>query len=327
MHLAYKLRVWWWCIMHIRYVLHCNWQWRWWWFTTQPGFGNSSISSIAASSPWKIGIRLATIPSWSFEGDLEHLGDHVEKFQEVCWAPGSNHGFSWNLSIQNGWIVLLVCTHADALMTDHYWYYCGIQWRCRLMHVLLFMLIYVYPFSVPRACLNRYSSLPEAFQCGMDKVGCGMCDSAALQWLKWNKRNRARNARHIYNWQLTSQVFTLLTVGAFCSDWFLWIDSVCCLLAFLTGLMISLWRLLCVRHPNWIQELQVSGPKKDFKKYLEEIDFHGHKSALWAALDVKQDGYITVACQAYPTVFLCWEFDQMSQEGDNFFIIVIWFAY
>jgi hypothetical protein len=52
------------------------------------------------------------------------------------------------------------------------------------MHVLLFMLIYVYPFSVPRACLNRYSSLPEAFQCGTDKVGCGMCDSAALQWLK-----------------------------------------------------------------------------------------------------------------------------------------------
>lgn len=105
----------------------------------------------------------------------------------------------------------------------------------------------------------------------------------------------------IDNWQ----VFTLLTLGAFCSDWFLWIDSVCCLLAFLTGLMISLWRLLCVWHPNWIQELQVSGPKKDFKKYLEEIDFHGHKSALWAALDVKQDGYITVACQvqAYPTVF------------------------
>lgn len=59
------------------------------------------------------------------------------------------------------------------------------------------------------ACLNRYSSLPEAFR-GMDKVGCGMC------------------------------------------------------------------------------------PKKEFKKYLEEIDFHGDKSALWAALDVKKDGYITV---------------------------------
>lgn len=73
------------------------------------------------------------------------------------------------------------------------------------------------------ACLNRYSSLPEAFQCGMDKVGCGMC------------------------------------------------------------------------------------PKKDFKKYLEEIDFHGHKSALWAALDVKQDGYITVA-----------ELDILKCQGEHF---------
>ena len=100
------------------------------------------------------------------------------------------------------------------------------------------------------------------------------------------------------------QTHLQLTIGAFCSDWFLWIDSVCCF--FRTGLMISLWRLLCVWHPNWIQELQISGPKKDFKKYLEEIDFHGDKSALWAALDVKQDGYITVACQvqAYPTLVM-----------------------
>ena len=119
-------------------------QWRWWWFTTQPGFGNSWISSIAASSPWKIGIRLATIPSWSFEGDLEHLGDHVEKFQEVCWAPGSKHGFSWNLLYPFRMVGSYYwCAHMDALMTDHYWYYCGILWRCRLMHVLYWFVIYV----------------------------------------------------------------------------------------------------------------------------------------------------------------------------------------